>query len=198
MSKEIVFKNLEELYNNKKARNFFNHLIRSYFPSENVEPVFVKSDKDFNCVLTKLKLSSVNQIIDGFDNKELKDELFSYIHNMLKSKVEPNDKLIEFIGEKQIAVQGENTTTFMSAGVYILFESWVVSKLKSGDKHIGWLLKDYKKENLVKNKKTKSKNKMESKKITKPKKENYGGRATFSMGDLQGLKDLKKKLSKGK
>jgi hypothetical protein len=195
MSKETVFKNLEELYNNKKARNFFNHLVRSYFPSEKVEPVFVKANKDFNCVITRMKLSSVNQVLDGFDSKELKDELFSYIHNMLKSEVEPNEKLKEFIGDKQIAVQGEKTTTYMSAGVYMLFESWLLTKMSSGDKHIGWLLKDYKKENTVKKKKTNKK--MDTKNTVKPKKESYGGRATFALGDLQSLKELKDKLNKG-
>lgn len=196
MKKEEILKNLEELYNNKKARNFFNHLVRAYFPSEKVEPVFVKANKDFNCVFTKAKLSSINQVLDGFDSEELKDDLFAYIHNMLKSEVEPNEKLKELIGNKQIAVQGENTTTYMSVIVYNLFESWLMNKLKSGDKHIGWLLKDYKKENLVKKKKTNKK--MEDKKTIKPKKENYGGRATFSLGDLQSLKDLKNKLGKGK
>jgi protein-arginine kinase activator protein McsA len=189
MTKEGILKTIEDLYNNKKARNFFNHLVRAYFPNEKVEPVFVKPKGDFKCVLCNDALSSVNQVLDGFEDSSMKDNLFGYIHNMLNDDIEIDEKLKELIGSKVIAIQGEKTNTFMCASAYKIFESWLTGKLNSGDKHIGWLLKDFKK-----NKPNKKRNMDTKKETPKPKKENYGGRATFALGDLDSLQKIKDKL----
>jgi len=51
MNREDIFKKLDEIYENKKARNFLNHLVRAYFPNDKVEKVFVKPKGKFNCVI---------------------------------------------------------------------------------------------------------------------------------------------------
>ena len=189
MTKEEILKTIENLYNNKKARNFFNHLVRAYFPNENVEPVFVKPKGDFKCFLCNDSLSSVNQILDGFKDSSMKDELFGYIHNILNDEIELDEKLKELIGNKVIAIQGKKTNTFMCVSTYKIFESWLMDKSNNGDKHIGWLLKDFKKDDS--NKKVKMN---KTKEISKPKKEDYNSRAKFVLGDLDSLQKIKNKL----
>lgn len=190
MNKEDISKKIEELYNNKKARNFFNHLVRANFPKEKVEPVFVKPNDDFKCVLCGGELSSVNQILDDFTDSTMKDEFFGYIHNMLNDNIEIDDNLKNLIGTKLIGTQGEKTNTFMCVDSYKVFESWLMNKLNEGDKHIGWLLKDFKNNKPKTNKVVNKKEKPITNKVS------YGNRSTFSLGDLESLKDLKNKLDK--
>lgn len=180
MEKQEVFKKLDEIFENKKARGFLNHLIKSYVPHNKVEKVFVTPKGKFNCVLTNKKLISVNHILNGVKEESFKNDFFEYLHNMLKPEVEAVPPVKKLIGKREMGVQGKDTDTFMSIKVYPHFYDWVMSKYLSGDKHINWLLKNVKVVNPNK---------------PKQKSDNMGVRATYALGDLEALQKLKSKMN---
>jgi hypothetical protein len=62
MTKEQIHASLDKMLENPKAKNFLNHLVRSYMPVTNVIKVMDKPEKDFKCVLTREPLVSVRCI----------------------------------------------------------------------------------------------------------------------------------------
>jgi len=194
MNREDIFKKLDEIYENKKARNFMNHLVRAYFPNDKVEKVFVKPKGKFNCVITNDKLVSVNNILDGVQTEEFKNDFFQYMHNMFNSNVEAEAPIKKLMDGKHLAVQGSNTTTYMSSQTYVVFYDWVLTRFMKGDKHIGWLLKDINKGMFFD--RAESLEDKEVQKIVNKKRNKEEGRATFALGDLSALQELKEKLEK--
>ena len=194
MNREDIFKKLDEIYENKKARNFLNHLVRAYFPNDNVEKVFVKPKSKFNCVITNDKLVSVNNILEGVHSEEFKNDFFEYMHNMFNPNVEAKAPIIKLMDGKDLAVQGSKTTTYMSSQTYVVFYDWVLTKFMKGDKHIGWLLKGINK-NMFFDRAENLEDK-EVKNILNKKRKEVEGRATFALGDLSALQELKTKLEK--
>lgn len=189
MTSEQIINKLDDIFENKKARNFLNHLVRAYFPNNNVEKIFNKPKEGFNCVITNTKLSSVNQVIGDLKDEEIKDEFFKYLHIMLNSNAKMVDSVQKLIGDEELAIQGKNTNTFMSVKTYIVFYDWVLGKFMNGDKHICWLLKGVNRNDVI----TKTKNSNGNARGV-GNKVDYNGRATYSLGDLSALQDLKNKL----
>jgi hypothetical protein len=183
MEKQEVFKKLDGIFENKKARGFLNHLIKSYVPHNKVEKVFVTPKGKFNCVLTNKKLISVNHILNGVKEESFKNDFFEYLHNMLKPEAEAVPPVQKLIGKREMGVQGKDTDTFMSVKVYVHFYDWVMSKYLSGDKHINWLLRG------VNGLKSNNQSKVSKKS------DNMGGRATYTLGDLEALQKLKAKMN---
>jgi hypothetical protein len=96
---------------------------------------------------------------------------------------------------KHIAIQGEKTDTFMSLECYLVFYDWVITKFLKGDKHISWLMG-----NVSRSKFTKSGRSINDegvqKAIRRQDKKDMGNRATYSLGDLSALQELKNKMEK--
>lgn len=194
MNREDIFKKLDEIYENKKARNFLNHLVRAYFPDDKVEKVFVRPKGKFNCVITNDKLVSVNNILEGVQTEEFKNDFFQYMHNMFNPNVEAEAPIVKLMDGKHLAVQGSNTTTYMSSQTYVVFYDWVLSRFMKGDKHIGWLLKGINKGTFFD--RAEGIEDKEVQKIVSKKRNKEEGRATFALGDLSALQELKEKLDK--
>jgi hypothetical protein len=190
MKKEDIFKKLDEIYKTEKARGFFNHLVRAYFPDNKVEKIFVKPKGSFKCVITKEKLTCVNKILSGVKEESVRNDLFDYMHNMFKPNAIEESKVKDLIGDNHLAIQGTKTTSYMSSKTYVVFYEWVINKFKSGDKHIGWLLKGIDKNTFIKvDKAADNKGKSDS---------SYASNsATYTLGDLNVLQQLKDKLDKG-
>lgn len=194
MSREDIFKELDKIYDNKKARNFLNHVIRAYFPNSKVEKVFVKPKGTFKCVIAKDKLVSVNQILTGVQSEEFKNDFFSYMHNMFNTNIDVPTPIEKLIDGRHLAVQGSNTNTYMSAQTYVVFYDWVLTKFMKGDKHIGWLLKDINMNNFMDRAETLDDDEVR-KVVKKKRKKEDGNRATFALGDLSSLQELKNKMN---
>ena len=79
MSREDILKKLDDIFANKKARSFINHLVRAYVPNNKVDKIFIKPKGDFKCTLTNDMLISVNEILDGVNTDEFKDETVKFV-----------------------------------------------------------------------------------------------------------------------
>jgi len=178
MTKEQLEKKLDKLFSNKNYNNFLNHLIRSYFPNSNVSKV-TKQPKEGNfvCSLSGVNLLSIDGVVSSTEGEIIESQINEYLNTILNSKGEIKDKDI-IPNDKYLGISGKDTNTFISTKSYIIFHNWILSKFLKNDKRIIWLLKNV------------SKNDYKSKKPTKTKKSN----ATFKLGDLSVLQELKKKM----
>lgn len=182
MSKENIIKQLDDLLANKNSRGFLNHLVKAYLPVNNVDKVFIKPKGSFKCSLSKSSLISVNEVLEGMQTDEYKDNFMKYLHNMMNPEVEVETPVSTLLGGRMLAVQGTKTDTFMALPIYHIFQEWIINKTLTGDKHINWLMR--------------SNSPFEKKKGKKFKKEPVVKevRATYSLGDLSELQKLKEKL----
>ncbi len=174
MNQETINAKLDDLLNSPKTKNYLNHLVQQYIPIKKCSTVYEEPSKNFICTLTN------KQLLSG------------------KQSSNSNAKLVEPISalpdDEQLALTGNNTTTYMSYKAYKMFYDWVVNKLTSGNKHISWLLGDINRTEFVNNYKgieTKPFNTNKDKNYSKPKTE----RANFTLGDLDVLQELKKKMN---
>lgn len=148
--KEQIHASLDAMLENPKAKNFLNHLIRSYFPISNVDKAWETPKGDFKCVLTKDKLFSVRDILEGIQTPEFKNDLVGFLKVSLEEKPDKENAMTKIIGEGKLGVTGKDTTTFMSYPAFQEFYDWVVTKAFKGDKHISWLLGSIRRGTLVK------------------------------------------------
>lgn len=130
---------LDAMLVNPKSRNFINHLVRAYFPITQVSAVSPKSNGELKCALSKEKIVTVEDILEGA-TEEFKQTFHLHLKSIFDEKATSINPIMVMVSEKGLAVQGKNTTTFMSYPAYQEFYAWVITKAFSGDKHINWLL----------------------------------------------------------
>ncbi len=142
MTSEQISKKLDELYADNKSRNFFNHLVRAYFPVNKVEKVFTKPTGAFKCVLSNENLISSSEVLAGIYSDEFKADFNNHLKSMFDTTSTVEHPMAKLIGDKKMGVTGINTNTHMAYSTFQLFYDWVVTRMLMGDKHINWLLKD--------------------------------------------------------
>jgi hypothetical protein len=193
MTSEQIRKKLDELSENKKARTFFNHLVRAYFPVNKVEKVFSKPRGPFRCVITNEPLISTAEIVAGIHSNQFKADFHEHMKTMFDSSTDAQHPMTKLIGDKKIGVTSKDTTTNMSFSTFQIFYDWVVTRMLMGDKHISWLLKEITKNDFMDRAETINDPELQKKikgiRKTQPK------QATFTLGDFSALQALKDKMS---
>lgn len=151
MTSEQIHASLDKMLDNPKSRNFINHLVRAYMPVSKVEKVWETPKGDFKCVLTKAPLFSIQTIAQGMQTEEYQAQFMEHLKNSLIENGEnTKNPIIDIIGDKEMAVTGKDTNTFMSQNAYQSFYDWVVTKTFEGNKHINWLLGSVRREEFLK------------------------------------------------
>jgi hypothetical protein len=147
MTKEQIHESLEKMLENPKSKNFLNHLVRAYLPDTNVTKVLKTPSGDFKCVLTRLPLISVDDLVGITRTPEFQDKLKN---SSAYSVDEKTGEALRIVTDgRKCGVTGKDTTTFMSDEAYQIFADWVVAKSLKGDKHINWLLGSIKRSTLI-------------------------------------------------
>jgi hypothetical protein len=187
---------LDKLFADKKARNFINHLIRSYVPMNKVKKVMdVPEDKNkFKCVLCNQPLVSINELLDRLESDEHKNEFTDNLKNLFKDGDERYKVDEKLLGKQSLGVQGQNTDTYMSMEAFQEFYDWVVTKMLMGDKHINWVLGKINK-NKFKDRAKHIDNLELEQEIEKT---STTKKATYTLGDLSALQELKRKMDSEK
>lgn len=140
MTQEQIHASLDKMLADAKSRNFLNHLVRAYMPISNVEKVWDKPKGEIKCSISRDKLISVQEILEGTQTEEFKNDTMTYLKSMFDEKADHTTPVAKLIGDKKLGVTGKDTTTFMSYPVFQEFYNWVITKSLKGDKHINWLL----------------------------------------------------------
>lgn len=193
MTSEQINNKLDELYENKKARTFFNHLVRAYFPVNKVEKVFTKPRGPFRCVLTNEQLISTSELLAGIHTKEFNSDLNEHLKTMFNTSSNSEHPMTKLIGNRKLGVTSEDTTTNMAFSTFQVFYDWIVTRMLKGDKHINWLLKDITRSDFLDRAKNINDPDVQNK-IKGIKPVIQSKQATFTLGDLTALQELKKRM----
>jgi hypothetical protein len=140
MSKEEIFKSLDGMLENQKSKNFLNHLIHSYMPTNKIVKVFETPKGDFKCALTRENLCSISEVLDIPSQDGFMDIFINSLKIGDDGKTNTINPYIEFLGDKKLGFTGKDTTTFLSNEALESFIDWVLTKILNGDKHINWLM----------------------------------------------------------
>jgi len=195
MTPEQIHASLDNMLANPKSKNFLNHLVRAYMPITNVEKVWDTPEKDFNCVITKEALFSMQDILKGVQSDEHQTAFMNNLKSMFDEKIELKSPIAAIIGDKKIGVKGKDTTTYMSVQTFQTFCDWVITKSLKGDKHINWLMGGINRNTLMKRAENIKDSEVQNKinKISSAKDRT----ATYTLGDAsEALLKLKQKLEK--
>ena len=193
MTQEQIHTYFDNMLENQKSRNFLNHLVKSYMPVSNITKVSEKSEGDFKCAITRNELITTQEILDGLETQEFKDNFTKSLKVIFDENVDKNTAVEQLIGDKQIAVTGKDTTTLLSYSVARELINWITNKALTGDKHINWLIGKINHSTLVK-RGHKSNNEAVKAKAQRIEDKN-DNRAKYQLGDANGaLAALKAKL----
>lgn len=182
MTEQEIFIHLDKMLENAKTKNFLNHLIRAYYPIENVNKVWEKPKGPFKCVISGDELLSAQDIVDGINTEEFKNDFIENLKSVFTNESKSEHPLVKLIGEKKMGVTGTDTTTFMSYSAMIGFYNWVMSKSLMNDKHINWLLRSIKKSLTVDSVKVNN---------IKEEKKEKNTPASYTLGETDSFKKLK-------
>lgn len=190
MTQKEIHDSLDAMLENPKSRNFLNHLVRAYLPVSQVDKVWDKPKGPFKCVLTKVDLISVQEIMDTIQSEEYKHKFIENIKMIFAEdgSVTSASPIVQLIGNKMLGCTGTATTTFMSYPAFQEFYNWVVTKIFKNDKHICWLLKTINKEQFMTRAET-IQDDMVQRKVKAIKQETVKP-ASFTLGELDSFKKL--------
>jgi len=194
-----IFDKLNNLYKEENSKGFALHMIRAYLPLHKTIKVF-KSKKRCICSLCKNELFSVSQVIELSNLNEFNEDFVSFISNEQSNgnDLYDNVPVVKFNKGRELALTGENTTTYICPSCAKTFFDWSVSKMLQGDKKIENILNkcsvDDQHDFLTmfleneRNHKLKSNAEAMKNRITRPQK------IVTTFGDLKVLQDLKNKM----
>lgn len=192
MTEQQIHEHLDAMLANPKTRNFLNHLVRAYFPITNVEKVWNKPKGPFKCVITGDNLFSTQDILEGIQSEQFKNDFIENLKSMFDDKVDKTSPMIKLIGDRKMGVTGQNTTTYMSYNAVQEFYNWVLTKALKNDKHINWLLRSIRKSSMIERAETIEDAEVQEK-IQQIKKQTNKV-ATYTLGETDTFKKLKEKF----
>lgn len=200
MTTEQIHASLDKMLADPKSRNFLNHLVRAYMPISNVEKVWDKPKGDIKCAISRDALVSVQEILEGLQTEEFKNNTMTYLKGLFDEKADHTTPIAKLIGDKKLGVTGKETTTFMSYPVFQEFYNWVITKSLKGDKHINWLLGSIRRSSFIERAEKINDAGVQEKVKNFKKHNNKVKSATFTLADSSDvLSQLKNKLeSEGK
>lgn len=191
--KMTIHTSLDTMLENPKSKTFLNHLVRGYMPATNMKYLIDKPKGDFICVLTKDKLLSGQDVLAEAKLGEAKNDFVKFLDTIFDDKTfslaSPMAKLVI---ENNLGVTGKDTNTYMSFAAYQAFIEWVITKSLKGDKHINWLLGSIRRNTLIARAESIQDPAVQKKVAAFKKQESKV--ATYSLGDLGVLQNLKSKL----
>lgn len=197
MDKESVFNSLNSMLEDSKAKPFLNHLVRSYFPIDKVLKVYEAPKEDFKCVLTKEKLTSIEEVLDNIQKQEFKSDFINSLRNIFDDGNEKSLKIVnKYLGDSKLGVCGRETTTYMSLESFQVFYEWVITQSLKDNKHINWLLNGVRRDSFL-NRANNIKDVDVQRKLSSLQNNKKPHGTSFKLGDVNGiLSELKNKIEK--
>ena len=192
MTSKEIHDSLDAMLANPKSRNFLNHLVKAYLPISQVDKVWDKPKGPFKCVLTKIDLISVQELMDGMQTEDFKHKLVENLKAAFteEGSIQATSPIAELAGDKLLGCTGTNTTTFMSYPAFKEFYNWVVTKIFRNDKHICWLMKSITKDFFVNRAATIDDDGVQRKVKLMKREEETSKAASFTLGETDSFKKL--------
>lgn len=192
---------IEELYENEKAKGFVNHLIRAYLPTAKIMKIWeFKSGQKHVCNVCGQKLVSITETLEKLQTN--KDEFMKSFMDSIKKDLDgetqtrEDNPYVKIIGkDKVLGMTGEKTDTCMCMRCCQDLLHLVQNGMLMGDKNLNYQVKQMQRDVVFKKFDESPAIDDEAKKQVKEiKKRVDKDRKITTLGDLQVLQDLKKKM----
>ena len=191
---------IQKLYDDPKARNFVNHLIRSYLPVYKPTKVWEFEDKKpHKCNVCNHDLIDLGTVIGRMQTSDdfMKDTMEQLRKGIEGEVIKKEDTAIyKHISKGAImAWQGEKTTTYLCLDCIRELLDLVTTGLLMGDKNISWIVNQTRRDQVFTNFKASPVLSEEEKtKVELIKKQ--ADKKKMTLGDLGVLQALKEKMEK--
>lgn len=183
-TKAEVYEKILNMYNAPNSRGFILHLLRSFFPV-NKSRYVMDSDVELICCITGIKLISKLGMLEVNMNIDASD-IMKYLGDMIDGK-QTEHPIAKALKGRMMGITCDDSERFLSPLAFAALTEFIQNKALENDKTIINILKDNAgiSHNTTKETKPDYKNQIR-KQVVKAE--------TNSLGDLQVLKDLKKKF----
>lgn len=201
MTDKEIYNKIEETYNSDKGKGFITHLLRSFLPIHRSSKM-LKNTKNLKLVdcITGEKLSDANAMFDLFRTKDFTNAIIDDIKESAKAMVGGNDKYERPESVKKlksqvlpVAITCDNSDKVMSEQTLAQLYNFFATQILMGNKHINWIANNERGKMFIESGKKSGhiKNKKEERVVKKA-----SERAKMSLGDMDVLKELKKRMEK--
>jgi len=190
---------IQELYENEKSRGFVNHLIRSYLPIHKIEKVWDwEKNQTHACNVCGQKLVSIGELFNVTQTEQFKQDFIEGIKKDLngESKTRDDNPYIRALGKDKVqGFTAEKTDTCMCMQCCQDLLDLTQTGMLMGDKNLVYQVKQMQRDEVFKHFDDSPAIDDEAKKEVKEiKKRVDKDRKITTLGDLQVLQDLKKKM----
>jgi len=188
---DLIYKKIEQKYNSEKSQGFIIHLLRSFFPIYKSQYLWDTPEfGEIKCCITGEKLSSKQELMELMMSDEMKNVFIDNLKNLVfVDKYEYPKELKDKFHSLAITCGGSDK--YLSPSAFQQLLNFYQTCLLVGDKKIMWVSNNERAKEYVKDAKN-------NKIIQTKKEENVVHKVVehtkMTFGDLQVLKDLKKRM----
>lgn len=193
---------VQELYENEKSKGFVNHLIRAYLPIHKISKVWDwEKGQKHKCSVCGQKLISIGELMEATRKPEFMETFMDNMKKMVnEEEIKREDNpYIKVVGKDKVqGFTGQKTDTCMCMRCSQDLLNLVTNGMLCGDKNLNYQVKQMQRDSVFQqfddspaiDDEAKAKVKEIKKRVDKDKK-------ITTLGDLQVLQDLKKKMESG-
>jgi hypothetical protein len=192
MRDKDIYSKIEEIYKSEKGKGFITHLIRSFLPVSRTYFMLVNEKKrSMKCAITGTPLISKQEVVSfQIDNIH---EVIKNLKDRVLGNTETNLVADNFKG-KALALECENSDKLLCADALQQLLNFTSTEYLKGNKRIGYIIKD----EMIKDASNHFKLDDGERKLIKKASKPQNKRATFSLSEIEALKNLKDKIEKTK
>ncbi len=192
---------IQKLYDDPKSKKFVNHLVQAYLPVYKSKKIWeFKKGQKHRCNVCGQKLLSVSEYMAGVHQKF--NKISEDFGDFIKKKIVDGEQVTReehpivkhVIGDKILGWEGEQTDTTLCLKCIQDLLNLVQMGLLYNDKNLIWLTKKMQRSQLFDYYYNSEKINNEEKNQVKEIHHKIEKKKVVTFGDLQVLKDLKKKL----
>src|ERR1017187_3933410 len=107
MTSQEIHASLDKMLENPKAKNFLNHIVRSYMPISNVKILDETPKGYFKCALTRDELISKDGILKGMQTEQFKTDFMNSLKTIFDEKVDTTSPMVKLMNDKKLGVTGK-------------------------------------------------------------------------------------------
>jgi hypothetical protein len=206
MTQEQISNKIRDIYNSEKGKGFITHLLRSFFPINKAQYLMFDLEDDkgnpapMKCCITGEQVyskgSKLNIVLQNHEHtfKNFIDRTIKAVNE--ERQIDPvaeavTNEVKEKLNSMPLAVTSEQSDKLISDEAFQALQNFYFSEMLRGNKHVNWIANNEKAKWISDSAKrdgiisTKKEEKVIHKAVEHSK---------MSLGDLDVLKDLKKKF----
>lgn len=190
---------VQELYDNPKSKGFVNHLIKAYLPVNKIEKLWEwKDGQKHTCNVCGQKLVSIGELFDAIRKPEFMENFMENLKAQVNGKElkREDNPYLKVVGTDKVqGFTGQKTDTCMCHQCCQDLLNLVTNGMLCGDKNLNYQVKQMQRDQVFSHFDESPAIDDEAKeKVKEIKKRVDKDRVITTLGDLEVLQELKKKM----